>query len=433
MAIKSGARPGRLLALALIAAAFAAALGGGVAIAAEAPEDPVTIEQVFEQLQNTPVYKEACTTTCHGNIAQTKNYASAIIFQHGYHQLVACSSCHSRFPHRPEATIERPTMQGCFDCHGVRHGPMGIIATDKCEDCHVTPKERLRPAFHTYDWAGKAHVDPSNKEFNTKCAMCHKPSSCTDCHDYEGVNWTPAKGWDYDSTDGCLACHGSATLSKTAQGGVKSFTVTGVMDSAHSDLSCQSCHTDYRYDDKPGVSELWTINAGQACADCHAKSENKESRQAVEEYQQSVHAQQLAEGNTDSATCASCHGGHFIYRLDTELAQARMHGSSYRTCARCHDEEYGTYDDYYHGAAYKAGAPDAPACWECHGSHKVLPNEDKESTISEENVAATCGTEGCHTGTSAKFGADAAELIHDKVKAEESNPLLKLISGFGGE
>lgn len=432
MAIRFRARPGRLLALALTALAFTALVGVATASAAEAPQDPVTIEQVFDQLQNTPVYKEACTTTCHGNIANTKNYASAIIFKHGYHQLVACSSCHSRFPHRPEATIERPTMQGCFDCHGVRHGPMGIIASDECEDCHVTPKDRLRPAFHGFDWAGKPHVAPSEKEFNTKCAMCHKPSSCTDCHDAQGINWKPENGWDYDSGDGCLSCHGSGTLSKTAQGGVKSFTVTGVMDSAHADLTCQQCHTDYRYDDKSGPSELWTINASKACAECHKKSESKESQAAVADYEKSIHATAIEEGNYDSATCSSCHGGHFIYRLDTETAQARMHGSAYRVCARCHDEEYGTYDDYYHGAAYKAGAPDAPACWDCHGSHGVLPSTDKASMTSSENVAKTCGTEGCHTGTSEKFGAEAAELIHEKVKAEEENPLVRLISTIRG-
>lgn len=433
MAIRFRARPGRLLVLALTTAAFVVAFGAGIASAADAPEDPVTIEQVFEQLQNTPVYKEACTTTCHGNIAKTQNYSSAINFQHGYHQLVPCASCHSRFPHRPEATIERPTMQGCFDCHGVRHGPMGIIATDECEKCHVTPVERLRPAFHTYDWAGKPHVKPSEEEFNTKCSMCHEPDSCTDCHDNEGINWAPEAGWDYDSVDGCQACHGSATLAKAAQGGTKSFTVTGVQESAHSEVTCQQCHIDYRYDDKPMPSELWTINVGTACADCHAKSDDKESVKAVEEYQKSVHATQLAEGNYDSATCSSCHGGHFIYRLDTDNAKARMHGSAYRVCARCHDDEYGTYDDYYHGAAYKAGAPDAPSCWDCHGDHLVLPKEDPDSMVSAENVADTCGTKGCHKGTSEEFGVQAAELIHEKVKAEEENPLLRLISTIRGQ
>jgi len=428
------ARPGRLLALALASAAFLAVMGQSVAMAADAPQDTMSFEQLFQRLQNTPVYKDACTKTCHGNIAQTKNYASAIIFQHGYHQLVACSSCHPRFPHRADTKIERPSMKGCFECHGVRHGPMGKIASDACEDCHVTPKERLRPAFHTFGWAGSEHVEPSNKEFNTKCAMCHKPDSCTQCHDQQGVVWSP-DSWDYNAGDGCLSCHGNAGLTKASSTGFKSFEVSGLTDSTHADLDCQQCHPDYRYDDMPQASQVWSINAGNACAECHKKQEDKRLSDPVAAYDQSVHAAAIKDGNNNSATCASCHGGHFIPRLDTELAKQRMHMSSFRTCARCkqHGDEYDTYDDYYHGKAYKAGAQDAPACWSCHESHNVLPKADEKSSVNEANVAKTCGAEGCHSGTSEQFGVSSAALIHTKAAEQEANPLRRLISRITGQ
>jgi len=433
MAIRFRARPGRLLALAVATAAFAAAFSASVAMAAEDPVDPQSFEQLFQTLQDTPVYKDACTKTCHGNIAQTKNYSSAIIFKHGYHQLVACSSCHPRFPHRADATIERPAMKGCFDCHGVRHGPMGLIASDACEDCHITPKERLRPAFHTFGWAGTEHVAPAEKEFNTKCAMCHKPETCTECHDRDGIVWSPAS-WDYNAGDGCLACHGNQGLTKQTSDGQKSFEVSGLSASAHTDLTCQQCHPDYRYDDKASSSQLWRVNAGQACADCHKDQKEKNLSDVVPAYNQSDHAKAIASGDYESATCGSCHGGHFIYRLDTDLAKQRMHMSSYRVCARCkqHGDEFDTYDDYYHGKAYKNGAPDAPACWDCHNSHKTLENENEESSVNEANVGETCGREGCHQGSTEQFGAAAAELIHSKVKEQENNPLLQLISRITG-
>ena len=425
------ARPGRLLATLVAASAFIAALGGGVAYAADEPVQDLSFEQLFLKLQNSPVYKDACTKTCHGNIAKTKNYASSIIFQHGYHQLIACSSCHPRFPHRADTTIERPTMAGCFDCHGVRHGPMGLIASGTCEDCHVTERARLRPAFHTFGWEGREHVEPSNKEFNTKCAMCHTPASCTECHDSLGVEWAP-ESWDYNAQDGCLACHGNIALSKQSADGLKSFTITGLNASAHSDLDCQQCHIDYRYDDKPSPSTLWTVNAGHACAECHKTAEDGKYAKAVTEYGESAHAEGIEKGNYDSATCSSCHGGHFIFRMETDAAKARMHLSAYRTCARCHDEEYGTYDDYYHGKAYKAGSLDAPACWDCHGAHKVLPKDDKGSMVAEANVAETCGQEGCHSGADEQFGTEAAMLIHEKVKAQKENPLYKLVAKLTG-
>lgn len=425
------ARLGRLSA-AVIVAALAMAWSASAAFAVEDPEIDPSFEQIFLQLQSTPVYKDACTKTCHGNIAQTKNYASAIIFQHGYHQLVPCSSCHTRFPHRADTTIERPTMKGCFACHGVRHGPMGEIASDDCEDCHVTPKERLRPAFHTFGWRGKEHVAPS-KDFNTRCAMCHTPETCNDCHEDEGIRWTPAS-WDYDAGDGCLACHGNEGLRKQTADGMKSFAVTGLDSSAHSELSCQQCHIDYRYDDKPKASPLWTVNAGKACADCHRTLNDGEHAKLVEEYEGSVHAQRLAEGDLESATCASCHGGHFIARLDTEFEKARMHLSAYRTCARCkqHGDDYDTYDDYYHGKAYKAGNLDSPACWSCHESHGILPSTDPESAVSSAKVGATCGQEGCHPASDERFGADAAELIHKQASEVENNPLLQLVARITG-
>jgi hypothetical protein len=426
--VRSRVLLGRLVALVVLLVA----MGGVTALAAELPEDPIAIEKVFEQLQNSPIYKEACTQTCHGNIANTKNYSSAIIFQHGYHQLVSCSSCHPRFPHRPETTIERPTMKGCFDCHGVRHGPMGIIAADKCEACHVTPKARLRPAFHGYDWAGKPHVEPGEQDFNQQCAMCHQPASCTECHSRESVRWTPAAGWGYDSSNGCLSCHANINLTRQTQTGTKSFAVTGLDESAHSDITCQQCHTDYRYDDQPNASPLWNINVGQACADCHSKSEDPVSQAAVADYQNSIHGKELAEGNMDSATCASCHGGHFIFRLDTAAAERRMHASSYRVCGRCHEDYYESYDDYYHGRAYKAGTPDAPACWQCHGSHAVLPKRDAGSLIAANNIATTCAGDGCHAGTSEQFGEKAGSLIHEKASVRDSNPLFRLISRIRG-
>ncbi len=431
MALRFRARPGRLLALALAASAFFAVLGAGAAFAADVSTPLDSGNSVVIDL-GAPVVEQTCRA-CHGNIAKTKNYSSEVIFSHGNHIVLQCSSCHSRFPHRPEGT-ERPTMKGCFDCHGLRHGSMGILATGKCEDCHVTPRERLRPAFHTFGWKGEPHVKPAEEAFNTRCAMCHTPETCTDCHDRELVEWAP-KSWDYDAGDGCMSCHEQSQLLKQSMSGSKSFQVSGLELSAHRDLSCQQCHVDYRYDDKPSRTPLWNVNAGYACADCHRASEETSLSAPVPEWEKSIHGKQVNEGNFDAATCASCHGGHFINKSNTEAAKARMHSAAYRTCARCkqHGDDYDTYDDYYHGKAYKAGAPDAPACWQCHEAHEVLPSADPESSVNAKNVGTTCGQEGCHSGSDEQFGADAAALIHQKQSAAEENPLMQVINRIRGQ
>lgn len=428
----------------LAAAAFALVLSvAGMAFAQVQIDDSSLIIDLGGK-----VYAENCDP-CHGNIADTANFSSAIIFKHGYHQLVACSGCHTRFPHRREGT-ERPTMKGCFNCHGMQHGPMGELASGKCQDCHTAPVETLRPSWHTYDWAAKPHVAPAEKELNTKCLMCHDKPFCVECHDRDGVRWAPESGWAYDSDGGCLACHGDENLTKTTGGAPKSYQVQGLELSAHADLSCQACHKDYRYEPGTDPTPLWNVNAGLACRDCHltaAFDDSKlaeASKKAVEEYDASIHAQKLnawmkgemkpttGKSNAQPATCADCHGGHYIQRMDTDYAKQVMHGSAYRICARCHQDEYASYDDYYHGAAYKKGASDAPACWECHEAHLVLPSSDPESSVSKGNMAKTCGAEGCHgKGSTEAFTQNAGELIHQKVQAAESNPIRQFLQSIG--
>jgi len=421
MARRSGEHRGRRLSAILATLVFTATVAlAGVATAAESGTATPNDEQLTVTVGGT-VFAEKCDP-CHGNIAATKNFSSSIIFSHGYHQLVQCNACHSRFPHRPEGT-ERPMMEQCFNCHGVRHGPMGIIATDVCEKCHVEPRSnRTQPAFHTDDWAETPHVAPAEKALNTQCMMCHDGPFCDDCHIQEDINWTPATGYKYDPRDGCVACHGSESLVKTSGGVPKSFQVTGVFDSAHQDTTCQQCHIDYQYEDDPVPTKLWNINAGLACSSC------KDHKDQNTEYQKSIHAEEINKANYESATCASCHGGHYIQRLDSQSALAALQASAYRVCARCHKEQWISYDDYYHGAAYKEGAPDAPACWDCHGSHDIQPASDPDSTVYPKNLGETCGQDGCHRRSDEDFANAAGELIHQKGEAVRANPLRNLLS-----
>jgi hypothetical protein len=419
-----GRRPSRSASLVLAAIVFVAAYGiATVALAVEAGAQ-LNDSQLTVTVGGT-VFAEKCDP-CHGNIAETKNFSSSIIFKHGYHQLVQCSACHTRFPHRPEGT-ETPTMKSCFNCHGLRHGPMGLIATGDCSKCHLEPRTLdTKPAFHTVNWAEKPHVAPAEKDLNTQCMMCHTGQFCDDCHIQKDINWAPPTGYYYDSSDGCFACHGSDTLVKTAGGVPKSFQVTGVTESAHQDTTCQQCHIDYAYEDKTLPSKLWNVNVGYACASC--KQHEKENAA----YQKSIHAEQINQGNMNSATCASCHGGHYIQRLDTAAAKALLHASAYRVCARCHKEQYDTYNDYYHGAAYKKGAADAPACWQCHGAHDVLPSSDPKSMVYSKNLTTTCGQAGCHRRSAEDFTNAAKTLIHQKVQAVETNPLRRVLATIKG-
>lgn len=412
--------------MALAAIAFGAAL----VFAAPAFATEIVIDT------NATVQKGACEY-CHADIADTKNYSKEIIFAHGLHVLIPCQSCHSQFPHGKSGTSV-PTMKVCFQCHGLRHGPMGVLATGECKDCHVTPREQLRPSFHTADWKYKPHVEPGRTELQTKCMMCHTQADCDNCHAQEGISWQPNVPYTYDPKDGCQACHGNPLLQKaSANNTTHSYQVSGLDTSAHRNLSCIQCHPDFKYDDTPDATRLWDVNAGKACQNCH------EHDKTAATYANSIHGKELAKGNVNTATCASCHGGHDIQLLTeskggTQAARDALHASAYAVCARCHKDKYDSYDDYYHGRAYKEGSADAPACWDCHGAHDTLPTADTASHTSAKNVANTCGgdiaTNGlsCHKGSAETFGAKAEKLIHQKREVRENNALAKLISKVKG-
>ncbi len=434
----------RAVVLALVAGLFAA--GAMVAHAyaqedtAEAPGganiSAAELDLLWDALAAGPVFEQKCQNRlCHANLItadKKRDQVSEIIFSHGIHRgQFDCSACHARFPHAYGET-ELPEMVECFACHGLRHGPVGLVAYDSCESCHRTPRDRLRPSFHTPDWAEEPHVEPSLKELQTSCMMCHDGPFCDDCHEAEYVRWKPEQEYRFDpGVEGCMQCHAQASLVRAGPGGTATYRVDGLEKSAHNNLTCVQCHADFRWDDKPGATPLWNVNAGLACMDCHEHAE------AAERYRGSIHWEKLQAREFGSASCGSCHGGHNIKRLDTAEASRALHASAVEMCARCHMDYYESYDDYYHGAAYKRGTPDAPACWDCHDSHALLPSKNPSSSVSPGNVAATCGREGCHRDTSDEFVEASRSLIHRKDAVASANPVLAFIenarrSWFGG-
>ncbi len=139
------------------------------------------------------------------------------------------------------------------------------------------------------------------------------------------------------------------------------------------------------------ATPLWNVNAGLACMDCHDHDEQYGDLPGVHPRRGSLPRAISRPPRAPRATAVTSSSAS-----TPSTRSSTLHGSAYRMCARCHPEEYESYDDYYHGAAYKNGATDAPACWDCHGAHEVLPTSDPESLMSEQNRADTCGQEGCH-------------------------------------
>jgi hypothetical protein len=406
----------RLAALVIVAGALWAL---GLTTASAVETTPAAPPTAVQQLQQGPLLAFTCSD-CHAKISDT--LIPGLTFSHGAHMTYDCTACHPRFPHTRAGT-QKPVMASCFTCHGLRHGPQGIIAGAECTKCHVKPRAQHLPLDHqAVDFNGKGHVAPAKADLNS-CWMCHTKDQCDACHVKTNTSWVTTASLVYSSGNGCLSCHKSQLPRLTAP-----VTASTLDASAHRNLTCGQCHPDFRYDDKVAATKLWNVNAGLSCgvAGCHPK-EN-----AV--WAASVHGTAVLSGaDLTAATCGGCHGGHDIERLKTQGAKDRLRLSGATTCVgSCHTHQAAaiSYADWWHGSAYNAGSVDAPACWTCHGAHETKALKDPTSATSPEMLPKTCGQAGCHNGASEGFVEQWRTLAHGRPSTTAANPIVAFRTGL---
>ncbi len=231
---------------------------------------------------------------------------------------------------------------------------------------------------------------------------------------------------------GCLSCHSSTKLSKFRGGREVSLFIDEkiIGNSVHKKIACLDCHEDFSYDLHPaGTPEGYSKVAGLACRKCHPYQ--------ARVYEKSIHGQLALENvsgringkDVDPPTCFDCHGNHDIQstRFEPYRTEFRDSVKDGEVCAKCHADRLKSWNDYYHGRAYKNSAKDAPICWDCHDNHEILPFSDPGSTINEENLPKTCGK--CHDRPSKAF-TSYSSLIHGRGKIVENNFVVKLISSI---
>ena len=212
----------------------------------------------------------------------------------------------------------------------------------------------------------------------------------------------------------CLLCHGNPDLTKTDAGGTEiSLYVSEELlnTTAHRFIDCTTCHT---YEPHKVASPLTKLSLAEKCGSCH-KYEYKL-------HLQSIHGQQLVQGNPDVATCVDCHSSkgnpHSVIRVLEYSAPAYKKNIA-GTCALCHDNQelmasYGivekVYESYmrsFHGKAMQLGTYeitqlDKATCTNCHGYHDIKSVSDPSSPVAGlDNLAKTC--EQCHPGAGIAF------------------------------
>ena len=229
----------------------------------------------------------------------------------------------------------------------------------------------------------------------------------------------------------CLSCHGNSNLDKNGDNGEKISLYVSEKDvntAAHRFIDCTTCHTTEPHEVATPLNKL---SLAEKCGSCH----NYEYKLHLD----SIHGQQLADGNPDVATCVDCHSSegnpHSVIRVLEYNAPAYKKNIA-QTCAKCHGDEelmadYGilekVYESYmrsFHGKAmqlgtYEISQLDKATCTNCHGFHDIQSVSDPDSPVASlANLTKTC--EQCHIGAGEGF---ANSFLGHKEASTENKPV----------
>ncbi|MDI6891786.1 MAG: cytochrome c3 family protein [Actinomycetota bacterium] len=167
-------------------------------------------------------------TKCHGVLDKVAKWLEryGLIFNHAVHfeRKYRCEACHIGEVHEKGVT-NRPPMDICYNCHGLSHGPQGVLAPYECGKCHP-PEFDLKPAYHKKEGFFTAEHVRKAKENMRHCYTCHAQTFCVDCHIERKALPASHKAADWGET------HGELPL----------FNIRAECYYCHDDEFCTKCH-----------------------------------------------------------------------------------------------------------------------------------------------------------------------------------------------
>ena len=299
------------------------------------------------------------------------------------HKDNSCVKCHSNVTTRKDPICKGSGPVDCASCHEEQvddyvtsqHGKLhaeGNIKTAYCTDCH-----------------GK-HNTVSKKNITSPTFVRNIPALCEECHaDINKVSGNAAvKAEEGLAEKYTMSIHGKGLL-------VSGLTVTA---------TCADCHTSHR--ELPASDPLSSVhpnNIPETCGKCHLG--------IYETFRKSIHSPEITSTDKELPGCADCHKSHSIERVD----RGSFRGEIIDQCGRCHMDVTDTYFDTFHGKVTKLGSMKTARCYDCHGSHNILPTYMSTSTLSRPNIVETCKS--CHPNSNRMFvGYLTHATHHDKDK-----------------
>ena len=116
--------------------------------------------------------------------------------------------------------------------------------------------------------------------------------------------------------------------------------------------------------------------------------------------------------------CVDCHTGIKDLVHESKLPPP--------DCSGCHEKEGKDYATSIHGLSHKLGASGAANCWDCHGSHGILPAKDPASPVFKLNLPQTCAK--CHSnpGLTKEYQMKFPEAASQYMESIHGSALLKM-------
>lgn len=280
---------------------------------------------------------------------------------------------------------------------------------ETCMLCHsepdltmVLPSNEVLPLTADPDiLAHSAHGEAAETPLN--CVDCHNDKNGYPHADLLAPNY---RAWQLQMSAVCGNCHEDEALKR--QDSIHARLLAGGRVEAATCIDCHGSH-----DVKWANSEKHEVDREaqvDACGQCHST--------IADEFHESIHGQELAEGNPDVPTCTSCHPAHEI----SDPRSAVFRTESPDTCGKCHADEdlmakydistdvFDTYVADFHGTTVQIFESTEPGvytnkavCSDCHSAHHILPPTDENSSVIQANLIRTC--QRCHPDASQNFTA----------------------------
>lgn len=382
---------------------------------------------------------------CHGLIEEVhRKVIRGELWQKEPDKVPVCVDCHE--PHQIRRVVYEEGMsdQECVECHGrqtltgIDDGQVVSMHVDTallhnsahngvtCAQCHTgaTPGHDRPCATVTGEVdCSICHSDvvvTYTTSIHGKLAHRGDPDApeCEDCHGAHGIlphTNEASPTFPRNVPDLCAACHRSgqpAAVRRTSDGTdmVAKYEMSihgkGLIESGLIVTAmCTDCHTAHHaLPAEDSVSTVHRDNIAQTCAQCHNGIYNK--------FRTSIHSPQVSdEPPEELPVCNDCHASHRILRSDVTDFRMEIR----EQCGGCHPDVTESYFDTFHGKVSKLGYAAAAQCYDCHGSHEILPPDNPSSMLSRQNIVETCGQ--CHEGSHRNFAGYLTHATHhDRTK-----------------